>query len=167
VLLAVAASTACGYSLAGRGTFLPDYIRVVAIPQIENRTSFIRVERALTDRIRNEFIGRRRYDVVTDPAGADAVLRGVITGFSVQPARFNDQQQASRYQFTLTLQVTFEDLRANEVLWSSDALTFRDEYELSSGLVEGASFVDQQGSSYERMAADAARTVVTAIVEAF
>jgi hypothetical protein len=167
VLLVVLASSACGYSLAGRGSFLPSYIQIVAIPPVENRTPYIKTEQILTDRIRIEFIGRPKYRIVNETAGADAVLRAVITQMSIQPVGLDKQQLASRYLFTLTMQVTFEDLRAGEVLWSNDALTFREEYELSSGTIEGASFVDQQRPSYERMATDAARTVVTAILEAF
>ena len=54
-----------------------------------------------------------------------------------------------------------------EVLWSNDALTFTDEYELSvAGDVEAASFVDQQRPTLERMARDVARTLVTSITEA-
>ena len=36
----------CGYALAGRGSFLPEYIRVVGIPPIENRTAFLQIARA-------------------------------------------------------------------------------------------------------------------------
>jgi len=32
-------TSGCGYALAGRGSFLPDYIRVVGIPPIENRST--------------------------------------------------------------------------------------------------------------------------------
>jgi hypothetical protein len=50
------------------------------------------------------------------------------------------------------------------VLWSDEALTFREEYELGA---DETSFIDQEGSSFDRLAGDVARTVVTAIMEAF
>jgi Lipopolysaccharide-assembly len=165
------ASSGCGYSLAGRGSFLPDYIRVVSIPPLENRSTFFRVDQVLTDKIRTEFIGRGKYRVVTEPQGADAVLSGEILGVSVQPIGFNEQQFASRYLFTLTMKVSFTDARTNAVLWSNDALTFRSEAEFTTRntgvVVEGATFLDQEGSSFDRIATDVGRTVVTAILEAF
>lgn len=163
--------SACGYSLAGRGSFLPAHIRIVGIPPIENRTTFQRVEQVVTDKIRTEFIGRgRRYNVVPETAGADAVLTGTITSITVQAVGFTEQQLASRHLFTVTMRVQFTDATTNEVLWSNDALTFRDEYELqtrSSVAPEAAVFLDQEGPAFERISADLARTVVSAILEAF
>jgi Lipopolysaccharide-assembly len=66
----------CGYALAGRGSFLPTYIRVVGIPPIENRSQFQQVEQVLTEKIRTEFIGRGKYTVLPDAPGSDAVLTG-------------------------------------------------------------------------------------------
>ena len=169
LVLGIAVS-ACGYALAGRGSFLPDYIRIVGIPMLENRSSFLRVEQVLTEKIRTEFIGRGAFTVRPDAVGADAVLSGEVTGISVQPVAFNDQQLASRYLFVLTMRVQFSDTSTNEVLWSNDALTFREEYELttrSSGPLDGAAFLDQESSSVDRISSDIARTVVTAILEAF
>jgi hypothetical protein len=160
----------CGYSLAGRGSFLPNYIKTVAIPQLENRSNFFQVEQVLTDKIRTEFIGRGKYAVVSDRGAADAVLTGEITALSVSPSGFTEQQLASRYLFTLQMKVQFSDSRTNDVLWSNDALIFRGEYELTSGgatAIEGASFLDQERSSFDRISNDVARTVVTAILEAF
>ena len=170
LLTLVLASSGCGYALAGRGSFLPDYIKVVGIPPIENRSSFTLVEQVLTEKIRTEFIGRGKYRVLSEAAGSDAVLSGEITGVTLQPVGFNEQQLASRYLFTLTMKVQFTDARTNAVLWSNEALRFSEEYELgttSSTTIEGAGFVDQYRSLTDRIAGDMARTVVTAILEAF
>ena len=169
-LLLVGAVSGCGYALAGRGTFLPDYIRIVGIPPLENRTGFIRVEEVLTEKIRTEFINRGKYSVRPDTIGTDAVLSGEIVGMAVQPVAFTDDQLGSRYLVTLTLRAQFTDTRTSEVLWSNDALTFREEYDLSTAAgqsLEGASFIDQESSSIDRISTDIARSVVTAILEAF
>ena len=60
VVLLSLVSSSCGYSLAGRGSFLPAYIRVVAIPPIENRTAFVRVEQVIVDKIRREYSHKPR-----------------------------------------------------------------------------------------------------------
>lgn len=158
----------CGYALAGRGSFLPDYIRVVAVPQLQNRSTFYQVEQLLTERIRSEFIGRGKYQVVPEPIGADAVLGGEITSITLQPVAVNEQQLASRFLLTVLMRMSFTDARTSEVLWSNDSFTFREEYDLGQRLaVAGDTFVDQERSTFERMSNDIARTVVTAIVEAF
>ena len=49
VLLAAACSTSCGYSLAGRGSFLPADIGSVGIPMLVNASTFFDVEQVLTE----------------------------------------------------------------------------------------------------------------------
>jgi hypothetical protein len=169
-LVLAGASSGCGYALAGRGSFLPAYIRVVAIPPLENRTTFFQVEQVLTEKIRTEFISRGKYNVIATPTGAQAVLSGAITSITVQPVGFTDQQLSSRYLFTLTMRVQFVDATTNMVLWSNESLTFREEVDLttrSDTALEGAAFLDQERSSFERISPDVARTVVSAILEAF
>lgn len=169
-LMLAVMSSGCGYSLAGRGSFLPDYIRVVGIPALVNNSTFFQVEQILTEKIRTEFIGRGRYNVVPNVEGADAVVTGAVTSISVQPVGFTEQQLASRYLFTLTMRVEFTDARTTKVLWSNQALTFREEYELTTRSnieLQGDTFLSQERNSFDRIADDVARTVVTAIVEAF
>jgi hypothetical protein len=170
VTILALANSGCGYALAGRGAFLPDYIRTVGIPQLTNASTFFEVEQILTEKIRTEFIGRGRYTVAPDAAGADALLSGAITSITVQPVGFTEQQLASRYLFTLTMKVQFVDVTTTQILWSNDALTFREEYELSTRgntAIEGAAFLSQERASFDRISTDIARTVVTAILEAF
>ena len=170
-LAAALGSPGCGYALAGRGSFLPTDIRVVGIPPLVNRTTYFDVENILTQKIRNEFIGRGKYRVVPEATGADAVLNAEITAITLSPVAFTSTQLASRYQFVLTMKVDFVDTRVNKSLWANDAYAFTGEYDLTSGTgdstINAATFVDQQLSSFDRIANDIARTIVTAIVEAF
>ena len=170
VVLLSLTSSGCGYALAGRGSFLPAYIRVVGIPQLQNLSTFFQVEQVLTEKIRTEFIGRGKYAVIPESAGADAIVTGAVTSMTVQPISFTEQQFASRYLITMTLRVEFVDARTTQVLWSNPSLTFREEYELSTRsnvALEGAEFLTQERSSFDRIASDVSRTVVTAILEAF
>lgn len=163
-------SSACGYALAGRGSFLPAEVRIVGIPQLLNQSTFFNVEQILSEKLRTEFIGRGKFSVLPEAAGADAVLTGTVTGISVQPVGFTDQQLASRYLFTLTMRVEFTQTSTSTVLWSNDSLVFRETYDLTvrgTNAVDGATFIDQERASFDRIASDVARTVVTAIVEAF
>ena len=170
MLLLAASSSGCGYALAGRGSFLPEYIRTVGIPPVQNATTFFRADQVLTEKIREEFIGRGKYNVQSTPAGAQAVLNGTISAISVSPVGFTAQQLASRYVVSVTMNVTFTDATTNQVLWSNGALSFSSEYDLttrSNAALEGAGFLDQEGPAFERIASDVARSVVSAILEAF
>ena len=163
-------SSSCGYALAGRGSFLPAYIQIVGIPPLQNASTFFQVEQILTEKLRTEFIGRGRYTIIPDAEGADAVVTGIVRSITVQPVGFTEQQFASRYQFALTMSIEFTDARTNQVLWSTSALTFREEYELgirSNVEVDAATFLSQERASFDRIADDVARTVATAILEAF
>ena len=165
-----AASSGCGYALAGRGSFLPATIRTVGIPPLENRSTFFQVEDILTEKIRAEFIGRGKYTVTPEEAGADALLTGEVLSISVVPVGINENQLASRYVFTVTLKMEFTDVHMQDVIWQNDSLVFRGEYDLPSvggTQIAGDTFLDQQRSSVDRIATDVARTVVTAILEAF
>jgi hypothetical protein len=169
-LAAAGISASCGYSLAGRGSFLPSYIQVLGIPLFLNRTPYATVEQMFTEKVRVEFQSRGRYIVKTTEEDADGVVRGEITGISAAPVGFTDAQLATRYRFTVTVAVKFDDMQQKRTLWENAALSFSDEYELSSRGSAGlgaASFLDQERVTVDRLATDFARSVVQAILEAF
>lgn len=164
------AAGACGYSLAGRGSFLPDYIRTIAIPLFLNRTPYFTAELMFTEKVRVEFQSRGRYAVQPAEAGADGIVRGEITGISASPTGYSEGQLATRYRFTVVVAVKFDDLQQKRTLWENGALNFSDEYELSNrnsvGLT-GEAFLEQERPAMDRLSTDFARSVVSAILEAF
>lgn len=169
-LVAAIGATACGYSLAGRGSFLPDYIRTLGIPLFQNRTPYLTVEQLFTEKVRIEFQGRGRYAVQPTEAGADGIVRGEIIGISAAPVGFTAQQLATRYRFTVTVSVKFDDAKEKKTLWENPALTFSDEYDLASRNSVGgdvASFLEQERAAIDRLSGDFAKSVVSAILEAF
>ena len=167
--LLLAALSGCGYSLAGRGSALPAHIKNIGIPLFANATSVFDVEQTMTQKVRLEFIGRGRYKVTPDDTGADAVLKGEITGISIRPTAFTDQQQASRYEITVTVKVEFRDIANDKVLYENPAQTFKDEYEVTTGqsASDTASFLGQNSNALDRLSTDFAKAVVTSVLEAF
>ena len=160
----------CGYSLAGRGSFLPDYIRTIGIPLFENQSSLPDVDRILTERVRNEFINRGRYKIVTESTGVDAVLVGAVTNVSFTPAAFTEQQQASRYALVLSARIEFTDVREKKVLWQNPSVQFREEFDIASLSVAPGdvnAFFGQNQDALQRVSGEFARTIVSAILEAF
>jgi hypothetical protein len=160
----------CGYSLAGRGSFLPEYMRVIGVPPFGNRTPYSPLEQIFTEKVRVEFQSRGRYQVLPADSGVDGVVRGDITGVGAAPVGFNQTQQASRYRFTVTSSVSLSDVRQQKTLWENPALSFSDEYELASSAsfaAGAAGFIDQERAAVDRLSSDFARSVVSAILEAF
>jgi len=167
--LLLAALSGCGYSLAGRGSALPTHIKNIGIPLFTNATSVFDVEQTMTQKVRLEFIGRGRYKVTPDDTGADAVLKGEITGISIRPTAFTDEQQASRYEITVTVKVEFRDVVNDKVLYENPAQTFKEEYEVTTGqsASDPQTFLGQNSNALERLSVDFAKTVVSAVLEAF
>jgi hypothetical protein len=161
----------CGYSLAGRGSFLPAYITAIGIPTFTNRTTVFNLETLLTQKVRSEFIGRGQYDIVPEATNVDAVLTGEVTSVRVDPSSFNQQQLASRYVITMVARVDLRDVRENRVVWENAAMVFRQEYDAqgssSTTAIDPAAFFGQDTEALERMSSEFAQTIVSAILEAF
>ena len=97
-------------------------------------------------------------------------MRGDIVGLAASPVGFNDGQLASRYRFTVTVSVKFDDVKQQKTLWENPALSFSDEYELASRTSLGGdatAFLEQERVAIDRLATDFGRSVVSAILEAF
>jgi hypothetical protein len=163
------ASSSCGYALAGRGSFLPAYIKIIGIPQFVNTTPVYELEQVFTERVRTEFINRGNYKVEPATTGVDALLIGEILNISIQPASFTDQQQASRYVLTVVAKIEFRDLKTNNVLWENPQWVYREEYEATAGTdaLDPNAFLAQGSDALERVGTEFAKAVVSAILEAF
>jgi hypothetical protein len=169
LFLAASLWQGCGYSLAGRGSFLPDYIRVIGVPMFVNRTTLFNIETQMTEKVRAELIGRGKYRVVPDAEGVDALLNGEVSAVSITPVSFTNQQLASRYVITMSARVELRDEHENKVLWENPNLIFRQEYEAQSGqnALDPVAFFGQDQNALDRMTAEFARSIVSAILEAF
>jgi hypothetical protein len=160
----------CGYSLAGRGNFLPDYISVIAIPTFENQSDRVAIEEVFTRKVVDEFTSRGRYKIQPEIEGADAVLEGVVLSFTSAPSVLEGgvtdaaANQASTYTVVVRAQVEFKDLVEDNVLWQSNSFQFRDDYEIGE---DPEQFFDQQGLTIQRMAEEFAKSLVSSILEAF
>jgi len=170
-MLAAAASTGCGYALSGKGSFLPAYIKTLGIPMFGNTTQYQTVEQVFTQKVRLEFQSSRRYTVVPSDQGVDGVVRGSIQSISLSPVTLNAQQLASRVRFTVIVKVSFEDVKAQKTLWENPALSFSDEFELPTNQTNNptdvGAFIGNDRVAFDRLSTEFAKSVVSAILEAF
>jgi len=162
-------SSSCGYALAGRGSSLPAYIKVIGVPLFKNATAIFDIDRIITERVRTELIGRGSFRVVPEGVGVDALVDATISSVNIQPVTFDENRQASRYYITITARVTFRDLTTNKEIWSNPSMSFRDEYQVSDATSadDPAQFFGQQTNALTRLASDFARSVVSAMLEGF
>lgn len=169
VCLMALSTSACGYALAGRGSFLPESIKIIGVPMFANRTQVFNLETQVTEKVRSEFIGRGRYTIIPDSSGVDALLTGEVTSITISPINLTPGQLASRYVIAMSARVELRDSRENKVLWENPGLIFREEFDPQTGqtTVDPAAFFGQDTNALERMTTSLARTIVSAILEAF
>ena len=163
------ANAGCGYSLAGRGAYLPAHIKIIGLPTFTNATPVFDVEQKITAKVRAELLGRGRYEIRTDRTGVDAVLLGDILAIGIAPVAFNDQQQATRYAVTLIAKIEFRDLKTDKVIWQNPQLAFAEQYDVTTTqtATDPNAFLGQNVNAMERLTSEFARTVVSAILESF
>lgn len=169
VMLTVLAVTGCGYSLAGKGTNIPEDIVKIYIQPLENQTSRAQVEQILTQAISDELVTRRRFSIVNSEADADAILRGKVLAFEVRPSTFGSDGLANNFEITITADMRFErppvaGEEAGEVVWSNARYLFREDYPL---VEEGIGYFDRENIAIEDTSLRFAETLVTDLLEGF
>jgi len=166
-----ALSSACGYSLAGRGSFLPAYIKTIGVPTFTNRTPIFNLETLITQKVRSEFIGRGKYQILPQANDVDGLLNGEVTAVTITPVGFNPNANnlATSYSVAMTAKIEFRDQHENKVLWENPAVMFRQDYPATSGrsTADPVAFFQQDANALERMSSEFARTIVSSILEAF
>ena len=155
----------CGYRVAGRADLLPRNIRTIAIPAFGNATTRYRLTERMPAAITREFIARTRYRVVPDTSTADAVLQGSVVNYNSYPVVFDPTtSRASTVQVSVHLDITLRERATGTVLFSRTRMEFRERYEIS---VDQRAYFDESDSALDRVTADVARTMVSAILEKF
>ncbi len=162
-------ASGCGYALSGRGSFLPENIKVVGVPNFVNSTAVFDIDRVLTDRVRTEFGSRGKYRIQPDINNVDAILTGTITSVRVDNTAYTAGSQAARSALIVTASFEFRDVRDNKILWANPTLTFREEFATttSTTTTDATAFFGQNTNAMQRLAQNFARSVVTSILEAF
>jgi hypothetical protein len=158
-------ATGCGYRVGGRADLLPKNIKTIAIPAFKNITTRYRLAELLPAALAREFIARTRYDVVTDPNTADAVLTGTVIRFDGAPVIFNQSTgRATTVQVYVRLQIALRERVSGKELYSRPNVDFHDRYEIS---VDPAAYFEESDTAMDRLSRDVARTVVSGILEKF
>src|SRR5262249_18727128 len=111
-----------------------------------------------------ELIERTKYRITSDPAGADAVLNGAVVNFFSYPTTFDPTTgRASGIQIVLQCQVSLRD-KAGNILFNRPNFEVRERYEIS---VDPKNYFDESTGAVDRLSRDAARSIVSAVLERF
>jgi len=172
--IGVAASAAgCGYALQGRGITTDPSVKRIGVPLFKDLTGKPGLDGRITAAVINELMKRGRFTVVKETAGVDAVVEGEIRAYTVQPVGFTGStsasgtdvySQASRYAIALSASVVYRKVGEKEPLWSNDAFSQRDEYDMGDN---PQGYFDREEQSMDRLAESFARSLVAAMLEAF
>ena len=155
----------CGYRFAETDNVLPKTIHTVAIPAFTNLTTRYKLTDQLPEVISREFITRTRYRVVSNPDSADAVLRGVVTNYSVYPTIYDPETgRAAFAELRVTLAITLTERATGKVLFSRPAFDVRDTYQISPDPVQ---YFEESEPALRRAGQQVARSIVSAVLENF
>jgi Lipopolysaccharide-assembly len=168
-VLGLAALVSCGYALVGRGTVVDPGIKKIGVPVFRDATGKPGLDQKITQKVIEELLKRGRFDVVQERLGVDALVDGELVRYDATPVGFSTdaaaaRTEATRYAITLTARVRYTKTGQDEPIWANDAFTFRDEYDVSG---DPSSFFDRQDQALDRLATSFARSLVSAMLEAF
>ncbi len=158
-------SSGCGYHTARHSARLPANLRTIAIPTLVNQTETYRIEQILTAALVREFNTRTRFHIINeDDSSADATLKGTVVLTQAAPLTFDSKTgRASSALVTVTVRVSLLD-RKGVVLYDNPSYTFREQYQVSREL---SSFFEEDAPAVDRLSRDFARSLVSAVLEAY
>ncbi len=163
-LLAIVGLPGCGYHVAGKASRLPHDVHTLAVPTFQNRSRTYRIEAKLTEAVVRELNTRTKYRIVSDPADADAVMRGSVLSTQIEPLTYDSRTgRASSGVITIRMSVVLTGSKG-EVLFQNQNYLFRDEYQASAQV---SSFFEEEDPAFDRLCNDFARTLVSNVLEAF
>lgn len=157
----------CGYSLVGRGSFLPETIRTVSFPTFKNSTSRVGLEQRLSRAVAQELASRGRFKVTAKEGEGDAEIDGEITGFSLFPSATDAQNRTTQYQLQITIKIALTTLPDGKVLWKNDSYLFRESYQLAGTGRSATNYADLENVAIDAEASRFAQSLVTSILEGF
>jgi hypothetical protein len=166
-VLAASAAVGCGYTLVGRGSFLPDNIKRIAFPTFRNSTPRVGLEQRLSAAVARELASRGRFSVSPKSGDGDAELSGDITGFSLVPVAADNLGHATQYQIQISAKVALATIPDGKVIWKNDSYVFRENYDIAGGGVGSSNFSDLENVAIDAEAGRFAQSLVTSILEGF
>lgn len=164
VFLSLATLSGCGYSLMGQGSFLPEHIKSIYIPEFQNRTPKFELEKVIAEKIEEQFLSRGGFNMVNSEAEADATLIGIVTEYKSSPKSINEDGRATSYAIRLVVDIKFKDIRNKKILFEDSRYSVTEEYQLTES---DEDFLDQEEFAIEEAVNKLSEALISAILEGF
>lgn len=158
--------SSCGYHVAGQANLVPKTVQSIAIPPFANATVRYKLSDLLPEAITREFISRTKYQIITDPTQADAVLRGSVINYQAFPTLIDQATgRTSALQVIVRMSVSFTERSTGKVLFNRPYYEAHERYEAS--VTNNYQYFDESGAAVQRLSKDVARDLVTSILDNF
>lgn len=111
----------CGYHVPAAGdAWVGQQGRTLCVELFANRTVEPYLDSIVTDEVSTQMARSRLVALVEDPAGADLVLTGTVTGFDSQAAAYDVDDNISEYSAWMTVKARLVRGKDGAVLWQED-----------------------------------------------
>jgi outer membrane lipopolysaccharide assembly protein LptE/RlpB len=161
----LAALLGCGYHVSGHADLLPKNLRTIAVPAFGNVTTRYKLADRLSGALTREFLTRTRYRIVADPNQADAVLHGTLLNCVTYPTVFDPATgRASGVMMVATVDIRLVSRATGETIFARPSMEIRERYEIAS---DPLAYFEESDTAVERMSREAARSIVSAVLEKF
>jgi hypothetical protein len=124
----------CTYSF--KGGSVPPHLKTIAIPVAEDVSPY--GDPTLRTKFTNQLVERFTNDntlQLTDRNTADSMLEGVITDVKDVPAVLQGSEQVAQRRITVTVRMTFQDLKLRKKVWEKSFSCWGD-YPSGGGLTQ-------------------------------
>ncbi len=131
---AICILSGCTYSF--KGGSVPPHLKTIAIPIAEDQSGY--GDPALREQFSNQLVQRFLNDnslEMADRGSADSILEGVITDVKDAPSVVQAGEQVATRRITVTVRMTFQDLKLRKKVWERDFSSWGD-YPSGSGLTQ-------------------------------
>jgi hypothetical protein len=108
----------CTYSF--KGGSVPPHLKTIAIPIVEDQSGY--GDPTLRDLLTQKLVERFTNDNtlrLDDRNSADSMLEGVVTDVKDVPLVLQGGEQVATRQITITVRVTFQDLKLRKKVWEN------------------------------------------------
>lgn len=161
--LLVMMTAGCGYHIAGSANVLPAEVHTIAVTPWRNISTQYKISDYIAEAVSRELITRTKYQVIADPAKADAVLSGAIANMFSGATVSDPTKGATAAQMVVQIQVKLTG-KDGKVIFERPNIEFRERYEIS---VNPQQYFDESQVAAQRLSRDVGHTIVSAILEAF
>lgn len=165
LVLVVAAGlliSACGYRFSGDGDF-PGGAQRLFVSVLENRSAETGLEVPMTNDLIYEITRSRSDAYARDPAGADAVMHGVIQSLRTVTISRQSSQVSLRRRVTAYVDLTLTN-REGETVWKVRRFSSKQEYDVGD---DKSQTERNRKAALASMSSKFAEKVIVRLTEAF